>query len=178
MYFIVLCSIVNPWGNSVGITFYCRAGRQHGACSETFWASCIMLFVFPGKDGRVTGSTESLPESQMDYAHFLSLLAYISPPLFYTIHWKQPPSLMWPFPVCGSRTKEVCFLSMLLPSLSHSVSVYPLPCLQSPSLPFFNVSVLMIYFCKNVWPMLSQSFKWLFKRESHVNYFRHRQVRS
>lgn len=41
------------------------AGRQHGARSETFWASCIMLFVFSGKDGRVTGRTESLPESHM-----------------------------------------------------------------------------------------------------------------
>lgn len=53
-------------------------GRQHGACSETFWASCIMLFVFPGKDGRVTGRTESLPESQMDYSHFLPLLSSLS----------------------------------------------------------------------------------------------------
>lgn len=54
------------------MTLHGGAGRQHGACSETFWASCIMLFVFPGKDGRVTGRTESLPESQMDYAHFLT----------------------------------------------------------------------------------------------------------
>lgn len=45
-----------------------RAGRQHGARSETFWASCIMLFVLPGKDGRVTGCTEPPPESQMDYS--------------------------------------------------------------------------------------------------------------
>lgn len=50
-----------------------RAGRQHGARSETFWASCIMLFVLPGKDGRVTGCTEPPPESQMDYS--------LSPPL-------------------------------------------------------------------------------------------------
>lgn len=42
-----------------------------------------MLFVFPGKDGRVTGRTESLPESQMDYAYFLSLLASLSLSLLY-----------------------------------------------------------------------------------------------
>lgn len=45
-----------------------RAGQQHGAGSQTFWASCIMLFVLPGKDGRVTGCTEPPPESQMDYS--------------------------------------------------------------------------------------------------------------
>lgn len=112
----------------------CETGRQHGACSETFWASCIMLFVFPGKDGRVTGRTESHPESQMDYAHFLPPLAQLSPSLFYAIRWKQPTSLMWPFPVCGMRTKELCFLSMLLPSLSPTLSMFILPSLSNLSL--------------------------------------------
>lgn len=57
------------------------AGRQHGACSETFWASCIMLFVFPGKDGRVTERTESHPESQMDYVDFLPSCLALPPSL-------------------------------------------------------------------------------------------------
>lgn len=39
-----------------------------------------MLFVFPGNDGRVTARTESLPESQMDYAHFLSVSRLPLPP--------------------------------------------------------------------------------------------------
>lgn len=100
---------MNSKRNGVGVALYGGAGRQHGACSETFWASCIMLFVFPGKDGRVTGRTESIPESQMDYAHFLPLLAQLSPSLSLSIRWKQPTSLMWPFPVCGMRTKELHF---------------------------------------------------------------------
>lgn len=61
-----------------------RVGRQHGARSETFWASCIMLFVLPGKDGRVTGCTEPPPESQMDYS--LSPLLLSSIPPFSAVH--------------------------------------------------------------------------------------------
>lgn len=57
-----------------------RAGRQHDARSETFWASCIMLFVLPGKDGRVTGCTEPPPESQMDYSLSPPLLSSPPPP--------------------------------------------------------------------------------------------------
>lgn len=45
------------------------------------------------------------------------------------------------------------------------------------SLPFFYVSVLMIYFCKNVWPLPSSRHKWLFK-EIRVNYFYLRQAAS
>lgn len=103
------------------------------------------------------------------------------PPHFYTARWKQPTSLMWPFPLCSMRTKEMHSLSMLLPSLSHSVSVYPFLSLQSLSLPFFYVSVLMIYFWKNGWPLaLAESFKLqcLFKRDIHVNYFYLRQAPS
>lgn len=66
----MLSCIVKSCRNGVRVTLYSGAGRQHGACSETFWGSCIMLFVFPGKDGRVTERTESLPESQMDNTYF------------------------------------------------------------------------------------------------------------
>lgn len=93
-----------------------------------------MLFVFPGKDGRVTERTESLSESQMDYFYFLSLLALRSPSLFYAIRWKQPTSLMWPFPVCGTRTKELHFLSMLLQSLSLTLSLFILHSLSLSNL--------------------------------------------
>lgn len=73
---ILLCYVALWFPKEMVSEWLCSAepGRQHGACSETFWASCIMLFVFPGKDGRVTGRTESLPESQMDYVHFLPVL--------------------------------------------------------------------------------------------------------
>lgn len=77
-----------------------RAGRQHGGGSETFWASCIMLFVLSGKDGQVTGCTEPPPESQMD-------LPTLSPsPLLHLpsseSRWilsrcLQPSSALWPF---------------------------------------------------------------------------------
>lgn len=77
-------------------------------------------------------------------------------PLFYAIRWKQPTSLMWPFPVCGTRTKKLHFLSMLLQSFSLTLPLFILLSLslQSVLLPFFYLSVLMIYFCKNVWPVL------------------------
>lgn len=134
----MLCSIVNFWRNGVRVTLYGGAGRQHGACSETFWASCIMLFVFPGKDGRVTGRTESLPESQMDYTLFQRAPP---PPRFHAIWGKQPASLMWPFPVCGVRTKTLRFLSMpelvffsfFLPTLSSLSLADPSTFLLSPS---------------------------------------------
>ena len=64
---ILLCyaALWIPGGMESGRLCNGGAGRQHGACSETFWASCIMLFVFSGEGGRVTGRTESLPESHM-----------------------------------------------------------------------------------------------------------------
>lgn len=69
---VALIDLILLWYPSFQIskeaTLRRRAGRQHGARSETFWASCIMLFVLPGKDGRVTGCTEPPPESQMDYS--------------------------------------------------------------------------------------------------------------
>lgn len=156
------------------MTLYCRAGRQHGACSETFWASCIMLFVFPGRDGRVTGSIESLPESEMVYVRFLPLLTSIS-----TLCWKQPTSLIWPFFLCVAWEQKKCA------SLTcyHCLSPTPSLCIHSSlsnllSLPFFYVSVLMIYFCKNVRPVLTQSLKCLLKRGIHVNYSYLRQALS
>lgn len=133
------------------MTLYGGAGQQHGACSETFWASCIMLFVFLGKDGRVTGGTESLPESQMDYAHFLPLLALLSLSLSFMLFcWKQPTSLMWPFPVCGIRTKELRFLSMLLPSLSHTAFLFLLLFLSNLFSYLAFIYQLYDLFCKNV----------------------------
>lgn len=119
----MLCSIVKSWRNGVGMTLYVGAVRQQGARSETFCASCIMLFVFSGKVGRVTGRTQSSPESQMNYTYFLPPLAYLAAFLFYAICWKHPTSLMWPFPAWGIRTKELCILSMLVPSLSPAPSL-------------------------------------------------------
>lgn len=131
MYFIVLCSIVNSWRNGVRVTLYGGAGRQHGACSETFWASCIMLFVFPGKDGRVTGRTESFPESQMDYTLFLPPLAWLSDPptpslLCYLRETANIIDVAF-FPECGVRTKKSCFLSMLVLVLCCLFLVHSFP---------------------------------------------------
>lgn len=56
---------------------------------------------------------------------------------------------MWPFPVCGMRTKELHFLSMLLPSLSIFLSLFICPfSFQSVLLPFFHLLDLMIYFAR------------------------------
>lgn len=147
------------------MTLYGRAGRQHGACSETFWASCIMLFVFPGRNGRVTGSIETLPESQLVDVHF-------------------PPCSPRSLPFAGNITDMILFLCMAWeqkkctsvtcyhfhsPTLSLCLFIHS----SLPNLlfvPFFYVSVLIIYFCKNVWPVLSQYLKHLFKRGIHVNY--------
>lgn len=134
-YFIVLCNIVNSQRNGVGTTLYSGAGRQHGACSETFWASCIMLFVFPGKDGRVTGRTESLPESQMDYAYFLSLLASLSLSLLYrsletanVIDVAFFLRVAWEQRQCGSLA---CYNRHRSPTLSLSVLSSLFPCAPS-----------------------------------------------
>lgn len=80
-----------------------------------------------------------------------SLFSLSSPPfsLFYAIRWKQPTSLMWPFPVCGMRTKALHFLSMLLPSLS--IFLFLFICrfsFQAVLLPFFHLLDLMIYFAR------------------------------
>lgn len=53
------------------------------------------------------------------------------------------------FPVCGTRTKESRFLSMLPPSLSPTLSLFILLSLSNLSLYlFFYLSVLMIYFAR------------------------------
>lgn len=146
----MLCSIVNSWRNGVRVTLYGGAGRQHGACSETFWASCIMLFVFPGKDGRVTGRTESFPESQMDYTLFLPPLAWLSdhPPtpslLCYLRETANIIDVAF-FPACGVRTKKLCFLSMLVLVLSFFGPLFL--CLSAP-LPVFYLPILMTYFSR------------------------------
>lgn len=77
-----------------------RAGRQHGGGSETFWASCIMLFVLSGKDGQVTGCTEPPPESQMDLHTFSpSPLLHLpsSESRWILSRCLQPSSALWPF---------------------------------------------------------------------------------
>lgn len=107
-----------------------------------------MLFVFPEKDGRVTGRTETLPESQMDHP-LLSPYSLLSLSLFYASCWKQPTSLMWPFSVCGMRTKELLYLGVLsLLSLSFSLSrTFSIPlCLYNLSYDSTLMYVLMISF--------------------------------
>lgn len=86
--------------------------------------------------------------------------------LFLCVAWEQKKC-----------TSLACYHRLSLP-LCLCLSTHLSLSLQSPSLPFFYVSVLMIYFCKNVWPVLSQSLKCLFKREIHVNYFYLRQAQS
>lgn len=140
----LLCygGIVRSWSNCVGATLQGRAVRQHGARSETFWASCIMLFVFPGNDGRVTARTESLPESQMDYVQFLPVSLLSSPssaPLTFMRfagnrqhHWCGPfLCVAWEQSSCASigcssrRSPALpCSFAVCLPLIFSNLSLY------------------------------------------------------
>ena len=106
-----------------------------------------MLFVFSGKDGRVTGRTESLPESQMDYAHFLQLHAYLSPSpfLFYLLETASIIDVAFSC-VWHDNKGTVLPQHALAVFFSHSFPVYRSFFIQSVAPPFFYLSVLMIYF--------------------------------
>lgn len=145
---------MNSKGTGVGETLYGGAGRQHGACSETFWASCIMLFVFPGKDGRVTGRTESPPESQMDYVHFLPPLALSLSLLCYLLETANIIDVA--FFLCVAREQRncsslACYRRAFLPLILCLSTPLSLPNLLS-YLAF--ISQFHDLFCKHVWPVL------------------------
>lgn len=134
-----------------------------------------MLFVLPGKDGRVTGCTEPPPESQMDYSLTPLLCHSLDTLMLFAANFAAV-ALSCVLPQNKSNT-----LFSSTPSLSHSHSFLFIHRMlffaPQVSLPFFYVSVLMIYFCKNVWPLPSSRHKCLFK-EIRVNYFCLRQAAS
>lgn len=92
-------------------------------------------------EGWTSDGEDWVPSRISNGLHSLSASSPPPPSHFHAIWGKQPASLMWPFPVCGVRTKTLRFLSMpelvffsfFLPTLSSLSLADPSTFLLSPS---------------------------------------------
>lgn len=95
-YSIVLCNIVNSQRNGVGATFVYRS-------RATAW--CVLRDLLGFMHNALCVSWEGWTSDREDWvpSRISNGLRSLSPPprvalsLFYTVRWKQPTSLMWPF---------------------------------------------------------------------------------